>query len=233
MLSSASCVPRATGRSIRARASSLRSRESDALYAEAEKVYVEQGFIVLEDRPRWNDFSAIRLDYMRTADDEKVSDNIEKQPAHWAVYLTEDYGYFDTKTGEPVDDGDVDDDTRDDAEAEAAEGLRHYSTVTEKTVIVPEWYCLDYVAAGLHLGPSLRDRHPSTVSSETGTGDDSPKRSPSVRRSRRRPSVGNAARCWSSTGWGRPLSRCDASTSPSSWHERPPSRERPPSWPTA
>ncbi len=134
----------------------------------------KQGFTVLEDRPRWNDFSAIRLDYLRTADDEKVSDDIEKQPAHWAIYLTEDYGYFDAETGEPVDDGDVDDDTRDDAEAEAAEGLRHYSTVTEKTVIVPEWYCLDYVAAGLQLGPSLRDRHPSTVSSETGTGDDSP-----------------------------------------------------------
>ena len=119
-------------------------------------------------------FSAIRLDYLRTADDEKVSDDIEKQPAHWAVYFTEDYGYFDAETSEPVDDADVDDHTRDDEEAEAAEGLRHYSTVTETTVIVPEWYCLDYVAAGLQLGPSLRDRHPSTVSRETGAGDDSP-----------------------------------------------------------
>jgi ParB family transcriptional regulator, chromosome partitioning protein len=155
--------------------SSLRAqRESDALYAEAEKVYVGQGFTVLEDRPRWNDFSAIRLDYLHTADDERVSDDIEKEPAHWAVYLTEDYGYFDAETGEPVDDADVDDDTRDDQEAEAAEGLRHYNTVTEKTVIVPEWYCVDYVAAGLQLGPSLRDRHPSTASSDSASGDNSP-----------------------------------------------------------
>lgn len=155
--------------------SSLRAqRESDALYAEAEKVYVGQGFTVLEDRPRWNDFSAIRLDYLHTADDERVSNDIEKEPAHWAVYLTEDYGYFDAETGEPVDDADVDDDTRDDQEAEAAEGLRHYNTVTEKTVIVPEWYCVDYVAAGLQLGPSLRDRHPSTASSDSPSGDNSP-----------------------------------------------------------
>lgn len=46
--------------------------------------------------------------------------------------------------------------------------------MTEKTVIVPEWYCIDYVAAGLQLGPSLRDRHPSAVSSETANSDSSP-----------------------------------------------------------
>ena len=155
--------------------SSLRAqRESDALYAEAEKVYTEQGFTVLEDRPRWNDFSAIRPDYLQNADGERVPDDIEKEPAHWAVYLTEDYGYFDAETGEFVDDADVDEDTRHDEEAEAAEGLRHFSTVTEKTVIVPEWYCVDYAAAGLQLGPSLRDRHPGTAAGDAATGDNSP-----------------------------------------------------------
>jgi ParB family chromosome partitioning protein len=140
--------------------SSLRSqRETDALYAEAEKIYVEQGFTVLEDRPRWNDTSAVAPSYLRTADDEKVSDEVEKEPEHWAVYLTEEYAYVDAKTGEPVDDDDVDDQTRYNTDREAGEGLRHYATVTEKTIIVPEWFCLDYQAAGLQLAPSLRDLH--------------------------------------------------------------------------
>ena len=155
--------------------SSLRTqRETDALYVEAEKIYTEKGFTVLEDRPWWNDFSAIRADYLQTADGERVPDDIEKEPAHWAVYLTEDYGYFDAETGEPVDDADLDEDTRHDEEAEAAEGLRHFSTVTEKTVMVPEWYCIDYAAAGLQLGPSLRDRHPGTPTGATANGDNSP-----------------------------------------------------------
>jgi ParB family transcriptional regulator, chromosome partitioning protein len=156
--------------------SSLRSqRETDALYVEAEKVYVEKGFTVLEDRPRWNDTSAIRLDYLRTVDDNGVSDDIEKEPAHWAVYLTEDYGYFDAETGDPVDDDDVDDQTRYNTDREAGEGLRHYSTVTEKTVVVPEWFCLDYQAAGLQLAPSLRDLHQRNERSGTAPAvDDSP-----------------------------------------------------------
>jgi ParB family chromosome partitioning protein len=156
--------------------SSLRSRrETDALYAEAEKVYVERGFTVLEDRPRWNDTSAVELSYLRTADDEKVSDDVDKKPEHWAVYLTEEYAYVDAETGEPVDDDDVDDQTRYNTDREADEGLRHYSTVTEKTVIVPEWFCLDHQAAGLQLAPSLRDLHQRNERSSSAlTGDDSP-----------------------------------------------------------
>lgn len=42
-----------------------------------------------------------------------------------------------------------------DEDAEAAERLRHFSTVRDKTVLAPEWYCLDY-AAGLRLTPSLQ-----------------------------------------------------------------------------
>ena len=43
----------------------------------------------------------------------------------------------------------VDWDTEDQPDAEPAEGLRHAKTVTETTVFAPEYYCLDYRAAGL------------------------------------------------------------------------------------
>ena len=40
-------------------------------------------------------------------------------------------------------------DTEDQPDAIPAEGLRHANTVTETTVFAPEYYCLDYRAAGL------------------------------------------------------------------------------------
>lgn len=87
------------------------------------------------------------------------------------MYLTEDYAYVDNETGEPVADTELDPDTEDDEEAEAAEGRRHYSTVTEKTVIAPEWYCQDYAAAGLALAPSLHSVA-SRRGAPTVVGDD-------------------------------------------------------------
>lgn len=46
---------------------------------------------------------------------------------------------------------DVDDETRRNPNLEPDEGLRHFSTVVERTVFVPEWFCLDYQGAGLQL----------------------------------------------------------------------------------
>ncbi|OPX08350.1 ParB N-terminal domain-containing protein [Mycobacterium sp. AT1] len=153
---------------------SLRSqREIDGLIAEAERGYVERGYTMLQDRPRWSDLAAVGMDYLRTHDDERVPEDFEKNPEHWAVYLTDDRAYVDTTTGEQVNEDDVDWDTEDDAEAEPAEGLRHASTVTEKTVIVPEWFCLNFTAAGLALAPSLQN----VASRQTGVqveGDSSP-----------------------------------------------------------
>lgn len=140
--------------------STLRSQRAlDALFVEAEKRYTDSGFTVLEDRPRWSDPAVISLEYLRTPEGESVAEDCEKQPAHWAVYLTEDYAYFDVETGEPVDGDEIDDQTQWDEDAEPGEGLRHFSSVTEKTVVVPEWYCLDHQAAGLAVAPSLRETH--------------------------------------------------------------------------
>jgi ParB family chromosome partitioning protein len=138
--------------------SALRSeREINALVVEAEKQYTEQGYTILENRPFWSDTAAVGIEYLRIGDDERVPDDFEKKPEHWAVYLTDECALVDKVTGEPVEDGDIDWDTENDDEAEPAEGLRHVSTVIEKAVIVPEWYCVDYTAAGLALAQSVRD----------------------------------------------------------------------------
>ncbi|MEW5811509.1 MAG: ParB N-terminal domain-containing protein [Actinomycetota bacterium] len=138
--------------------SSLRlEREVAALFDAAERDFAERGYTVLADRPRWTDTSAIAEDYLRTSEGEALPADIEKKPEHWVVYLVEEDGLVDNETGAVVDESDIDWDTQDDEDATPAEGLRHASTVTEKTFVVPEWYCRDYEAAGLTITPSLQE----------------------------------------------------------------------------
>ena len=138
--------------------SSLRlEREVAALFDAAERDFAERGYTVLADRPRWSDTSAIAEDYLRSSEGEALPADIEKKPEHWVVYLIEEDGLVDNETGAVVDESDIDWDTQDDEDTTPAEGLRHASTVTEKTFVVPEWYCRDYEAAGLTLAPSLQE----------------------------------------------------------------------------
>ena len=65
------------------------------------------------------------------------------------MLLYEDTALCDGETGEIVDEETVDWDTQDRPGAVPCEGLRHAETVTETTVFAPEYYCLDYLAAGL------------------------------------------------------------------------------------
>jgi ParB family transcriptional regulator, chromosome partitioning protein len=65
------------------------------------------------------------------------------------VLLYEDTALCDKETGELVDEDSVDWETEHQADATAAEGLRHADTVAETTVFAPEYFCLDYPAAGL------------------------------------------------------------------------------------
>jgi ParB family chromosome partitioning protein len=75
---------------------------------------------------------------------------VARTSTHWAVLLYEDTALCDVDTGEIVEDeDDVDWDTEDDAEATPAEGKRHAASVTETTVFSPEYFCIDYRAAGL------------------------------------------------------------------------------------
>jgi ParB family transcriptional regulator, chromosome partitioning protein len=147
------------------------ARETEQRRQTAAAEWSAQGYTVLETYPRWDDLSCLSMRYLRTAEDTSATEADVKDPAHWAVYLTEDYAYFDRETGEPVDDDSVDDETRDDETLEPEEGLRHYNTVEERTVFVPEWYCLDYQGAGLTPAPSLRSRG-GTPSAGGATGHD-------------------------------------------------------------
>jgi ParB family transcriptional regulator, chromosome partitioning protein len=137
-------------------------RETAQRRAAAAVEYIEQGYTVLDGYPGWNDLTCLSMRYLRTADGNAATEADVKEPAHWAAYLDEDYAYFDRETGEPVNPDLVDDDTREDGDLEAEEGLRHYNTVEERPVFLPQWYCLDYTATGLTLAPSMRNQRGDT-----------------------------------------------------------------------
>ncbi|UQX13483.1 nuclease [Candidatus Mycobacterium methanotrophicum] len=118
---------------------------------EAEKPWQDKGFTILDSFPRSWDVEHVELSYLRTAAGEEADETAVTNPAHWAVLLTEESGWVDAGTGDPVEEDAVDWDTEDDPEAVPAEGLRHANTVTEATMFVPEYFCLDYAAAGLTL----------------------------------------------------------------------------------
>ena len=125
-------------------------RASARAEAQAAQVYTDKGFTVLEQRPESWDPACIPLRYLVTAEGAEPDDNAVTSPAHWAVLLYEDTVLCDVETGEIVDEDTVDwDNTEDQPDAEPTEGLRHATTVTETTVFAPEYYCLDYRAAGL------------------------------------------------------------------------------------
>ena len=148
------------------------ARETEHRRQAAAAQWTAQGYTVLDDYPRWGDLTCLGIRYLRTAEGASATETDVKDPAHWALYLTEDYAYFDRETGEPVDDDSVDDDTREDGTLEPEEGLRHYNTVEERSVFAPEWYCLDHHSAGLTPTPSMRTR--SGVPSTGAATDDDP-----------------------------------------------------------
>lgn len=124
-------------------------RATDEARAQAAPAYTDKGFTLLEQQPDSWDPACIPLHYLVTADGEEASDDAVTNPAHWAVVLVEDTAWCDVQTGEVVDEESVDWDTEDQPDAEPAEGLRHANTVTEAQVFTPDYYCLDYRAAGL------------------------------------------------------------------------------------
>jgi ParB family chromosome partitioning protein len=118
---------------------------------EAETPWREKGFTVLDGFPDAWDVECVELSYLRTAAGEEADETAVTNPALWAVMLNEEDGLVDVETGEAVEDDAVDWGTQDDPEAIPAEGLRHANTVKEVTLFVPEYYCIDYAAAGLAL----------------------------------------------------------------------------------
>jgi ParB family chromosome partitioning protein len=124
-------------------------RASAEAKAQAAQVYTDMGYTVLEQRPESFNPACVPLHYLVTAEGAEVDEHAVTNPAHWAVLLYEDTALCDVDTGGIVDEEAVDWDTEDQPDAEPAEGLRHAKTVAETTVFAPEYYCLDYRAAGL------------------------------------------------------------------------------------
>ena len=117
--------------------------------AQAAQSYTERGFAVLDQRPESWDEACIPLHYLVTADGSEAGERAITEPAHWAVLLYEDTALCDVETDEVVREDDVDWNTQDQPDATPEEGLRHAKTVTETAVFTPEYFCLDYRAAGL------------------------------------------------------------------------------------
>ena len=124
-------------------------RASAEAEAQAAQGYTDRGFTVLLERPASWDEACIPLRYLLNSDGSDADEQAVTEPSHWAVLLYEDTALCDAETGEVVDEDSVDFDTQDQPDAIPAEGLRHANTVTETTVFTPEYFCLDYRAAGL------------------------------------------------------------------------------------
>jgi ParB family chromosome partitioning protein len=145
--------------------------------AEAAEKYREKGYRVLEGTPRWGDLSCLSIDHLFTADGEPAGENLV-DTEHWAVLLCQEERMFDAETGEPVDDDDVDYSTRWKLSQPAREGMRHYSEVVERWVVVPHFYCTDYTAVGLVPSPAVlasasrTAEGPSTAQQADGGGAD-------------------------------------------------------------
>jgi ParB family transcriptional regulator, chromosome partitioning protein len=124
-------------------------RASAEAEAQAAHSWTGRGFTVLTERPESWDEAFIPLARLVNDDGSAADEQAVTNPAHWAVVLYEDTALCDVQSGELVNEDDVDFETEDQPDATPAEGLRHASTVTETTVFTPEYFCLDYRAAGL------------------------------------------------------------------------------------
>ncbi|ORA26314.1 ParB/RepB/Spo0J family partition protein [Mycobacterium aquaticum] len=136
------------------------ARERDRAYAAAVQDFTERGYRVIEhdDLPAWGDLSCVELGSLLTPDGEPATEAAITDPVHWAVVLYEEDGHADAETGEIVDPDTVDWTTRGDIDATPEDGMRHANTVVDATIYTPDWYCLDYQAAGLQLCQKLLDR---------------------------------------------------------------------------
>lgn len=146
-------------------------QERAAAQAEAQAAhgYVERGFTWLQERPEGSDPGCIALHHLLTADGAQADEQAVTDPAQWAVQLYETEIVVDVETGEAVDEDDVDWDTQDQPEATPAEGLRHACTVTDATGYVPQYFCLDFRAAGLTPEPWFARR--AGLAQDTGSGE--------------------------------------------------------------
>ena len=152
----------------------LRNQQASAkAEREAEAVWREKGFTILDGYPGSWDVECADLDFLVTAEGEPADESAVTDPAHWAVLLMERDVWIDTETGALVDEESIDWTTEDDPEAAPAEGLRHVKTVEEASRFIPDYYCLNYQAAGLALSERFaRFSGVASINAESGEAVD-------------------------------------------------------------
>jgi hypothetical protein len=197
-------------------------RDSQQAYAAAVKDYTDRGYRVIEDTPVWGDTCCVALHHLRTADGKAATEAAITDPAHWAVALYEEDGYADAETGDIVAEDTIDWSTQDDDEAQPGEGLRHANSVVDKTIYLPDWYCVDYQAracsSATRYWPPVptRPAGPGTPTRPTtATRNSAPRPAPTPKPNEPKPCAANAAKPSRSTGSEKRQATCAASSSPS------------------
>lgn len=151
---------------LRQKAATAHARESAA------EPLRDKGYRLLTERPAWNDeLFATRWDRLCDGQGNTLSDAVtEQDPQLWAVWLDEVELYEDSRTGEEVDEGDIDWDI-DAADQDAApeEGYVHPRFIVQRTVFEPEFFCLDIDAAGVLTRQQYYQR--SRPGANLATGD--------------------------------------------------------------
>ena len=100
---------------------------------------------MLDERPAWRDTSCVELRWLRTAEGNEVTEEAITNPAHWAVLDGRGSRVRRPGNREPVDEDSIDFRTEHHPKEQAEEGLWHFSSVIEKTMYTPSWYCIDHV----------------------------------------------------------------------------------------
>lgn len=139
------------------RASELRQRKAaEAAYAEHAKPHADKGFTVLPyDFRYWQselDIESVENLFLSLDDEdhrEASIETIEGNPQLWAVHISEQECYVDTRTDTVVDENLISWDLDDKPDEEPANGRIHPKHVEEADRFLPEFYCMDTAAAGV------------------------------------------------------------------------------------
>ncbi len=126
-------------------------REFDAARAQAGTEWAERGFEVLTREPKWAERETYApLSILATAEGEPATPEAITDPAHWAVWLRAAERWRIIATGELVDLNSIDWDLEDDPDTEPDDDLVHPDRVEQFIDWIPDYYCRDLDAAGLH-----------------------------------------------------------------------------------
>lgn len=131
------------------RASELRvCRKAQAAYAVFAKPYADKGFTVLPYDYAGRDDELVHADSLSpTLSKDELLAAIEAQPQAWAVHINKQTCWIDVRTGDVIDDDEIDWHIDDDDEP--GDGMIHYQHVEEDDRWLPDYYCTDTAAAGV------------------------------------------------------------------------------------